>query len=73
MKTYRWLALGAALLISVCEVLLFDTQAARDPQKHVSAAVAAGAGNDSDRHRSAGGTASVYWAAAAVRSPQRVR
>lgn len=73
MKTYRWLALGAALLITVCEVLLFDTQAGRDPQQHVSAAAAPQADNNSDRHRSAGESASVYWAAAEAHSPARIR
>jgi len=73
MKTHRWLALGAALLITVCEVLLFDNQAGKDPQKHVSAAAASEAGSNSDGHRSAGRAAAVYWAAAEAESPQRVR
>lgn len=33
MKTYRWLTLVAALLITLCEVLVFNSQAARGAQK----------------------------------------
>ena len=40
MKSYRWLTLIAALLITVCEVLVFDSQSAQAPQKQ--ACVAAG-------------------------------
>jgi len=39
MKTYEWLILVAALLITVCEVLLFTSQAAGAPQKQANVAV----------------------------------
>jgi hypothetical protein len=56
-KTYRWLTLVAALLITLSEVLVFNSEAGRGPQKQATLA----------------GVASFYWAAAGVRSPQRVR
>jgi hypothetical protein len=33
MKRYEWLTLVAALLITLCEVLMFNSQAARGSQK----------------------------------------
>ena len=45
MKSFRWLTLVAALLITACEVLVFKNQAAHVPQPQVS--VAAGADGES--------------------------
>jgi hypothetical protein len=74
-KTYRWLTLVAALLITVCEVGVFNSQAARAPQKQATAAAAADGGSGTDTHLSLAGIASLYWAVAAsdARSPDRVR
>jgi hypothetical protein len=52
MKTYEWLILVAALLITVCEVLIFTSQAAGGPQKQANVAVGTDAG--SGRHSPAG-------------------
>ena len=38
MKSYQWLTLIAALLITLCEVLLFESQSAQAPQKLASVA-----------------------------------
>lgn len=38
MKTYEWLILVAALLITLCEVLIFNSQAAAAPQKQANVA-----------------------------------
>jgi hypothetical protein len=72
-KTYRWLTLVAALLITLCEVLVFNSQAARAPQKQANVATDVGSGTDT--HLSLVGIASLYWAVAAsdARSPERVR
>jgi hypothetical protein len=48
MKSYRWLTLIAALLITLCEVLVFRSQAAQAPTKQANVAV--GAEVDSRRH-----------------------
>ena len=48
MKSYRWLTLIAALLITLGEVLVFRSQAAQAPTKQANAAV--GADVDSRRH-----------------------
>jgi len=52
MKTYEWLILFAALLITVCEVLIFTSQAAGAPQKQASVAVGTDVG--SGRHSPGG-------------------
>ena len=52
MKSYEWLILGAALLITVCEVLVFTSQAARAPLKQAS--VAAGTDVGSGTHSPGG-------------------
>ena len=52
MKTYEWLILGAALLITVCEVLIFNSQAAAAPQKQANVAAATDVGSG---RRSPGG------------------
>jgi hypothetical protein len=74
-KTYRWLTVVAALLITLCEVLVFNSQAARGPQKQANVAAATDVGSGADTHLSLAGIASLYWAAAAsdARSPERVR
>jgi hypothetical protein len=41
MKSYEWLTLIAALLITVCEVLAFDSEAARAPRQRADVAVGA--------------------------------
>jgi hypothetical protein len=38
MKSYQWLTLIAALLITLCEVLIFESQSAQAPQKLASVA-----------------------------------
>jgi hypothetical protein len=45
MKSYRWLTLTAALLITLCEVLVFRSQAAQAPLNHANAAAARDAGS----------------------------
>ncbi len=45
MKSYRWLTLIAALLITLGEVLVFKSQAAQAPQTHANAAAAQDAGS----------------------------
>lgn len=45
MKNYEWFTLIAALLITVCEVLVFNSEAARAPQQRADVAVAADAGS----------------------------
>lgn len=45
MKSYRWLTLIAALLITVCEVLVFESQAGQAPQQRAHGAVVAGVGS----------------------------
>jgi hypothetical protein len=52
MKTYEWLILVAALLITGCEVLLFNSQAAGAPQKPAN--VAAGTDVGSGMHSPGG-------------------
>lgn len=72
MKTHRWLTLVAALLITLCEVLVFNSQSARGPQKQANVA---DVGSGADTHLSLAGIASLSWAVAAseARSPERVR
>ncbi len=48
MKSYRWLTLIAALLITLCEVLVFRSQVAQAPTKQANVAV--GEQVDSRRH-----------------------
>jgi len=36
MKSYRWITLIAALVITVCEILVFESQAAQTPQRQAS-------------------------------------
>jgi hypothetical protein len=70
-KTYRWLTLVAALLITLGEVLVFNSQATSGPQEQGSDA--APTGGAADTHPSLAGIASLYWAAADARTPERVR
>jgi hypothetical protein len=75
MKRCKWLTLVAALLITLTEVLVFNSQAARGPQKQANVAAATDVGSGTDTHLSLVGIASLYWAMAAsdARSPERVR
>ncbi len=52
MKTYQWLILFAALLITLCEVLIFNSQAARAPQTQAN--IAAGTDVGSGMHSPGG-------------------
>jgi hypothetical protein len=72
-KTYRWLTLVAALLITLCEVLVFNSQSARGPEARAGVATDVGSGRQT--RRSPAGAASIYWSAAASdgKSPRRVR
>jgi hypothetical protein len=74
-KTYRWLTLLAALLITLGEGLVFNSQSARGPERQANAGAATDVGSGSKTRRSLAGAASIYWAAAAsdARSAQRVR
>ena len=49
MKSYRWFTLIAALLITVCEVLVFESQSAHAPygQANVAAVGEVGSGTRS--------------------------
>ena len=46
MKSYRWLTLIAALLITVSEVLFFESQADQAPPKQAHVAPGRGVGGD---------------------------
>jgi hypothetical protein len=72
-KTYRWFTLVAALLITVCEVVLFSSQVAERPPKHASVGAAVDTGSGTGTHRPLSAIASFYWAAADAETPQRVR
>ena len=48
MKSYRWITLIAALVITVCEILVFDSQAAQTPRRQASVGAATDA--ESGRH-----------------------
>jgi hypothetical protein len=72
-KTHRWLTLAAALLITLCEVLVFNSESARGPQKLADAGAVTDVGRGRETRRSPAGAASVYWEAAEARGPQRVR
>jgi hypothetical protein len=48
MKSYRWITLLAALVITVCEILVFESQAAQTPQRQ--AGVGAAIDAQSGRH-----------------------
>jgi uncharacterized membrane protein YdfJ with MMPL/SSD domain len=51
MKSYRWITLIAALVITVCEILVFESQAAQTPQRQASV----GAGTDAESRRHTAG------------------
>jgi hypothetical protein len=72
-KTYRWLTLGAALLITLCEVLLFNSEVVGSPPKQASVGAAVSTGSGTDAQRSLSGIASLYWAAAGAQTTERVR
>ena len=71
MKTYRWLTLVAALLITLGELLVFTSESGRDPQQQADVLAATGSGTGA--RGSLAGIASVYWAASGAESPERVR
>lgn len=75
MKTHRWLTLLAALLITLCEVLVFNSQSARGPENQANTGAATDVGNGRQARWSLAGIGSIYWAAAAsdTQGPQRVR
>jgi hypothetical protein len=72
-KTYRVLTLVAALLITLSEVVVFNSQSARGPEEQVDAGAASELGSGRGTHRSLAGAASIYWAVAESRNPQGVR
>jgi hypothetical protein len=74
-RTYRWLTLVAALLITLCEVLVFNSQSASGSEKRANAGAVTDVGSGRQTRRSLAGVASIYWTAAAsdTRSPQRDR
>jgi hypothetical protein len=72
-KTYRWVTLVAALLITLCEVLLFNSQVPGSSPKQASVGAAVGTGSGTGTHRSLTTIASLYWAAAEARTQERVR
>ena len=74
MKPYQWLTLVVAVLITLCEVLVFNSQSASGPEKQVNAAAAGGSREET--RPSPAEAASIYWmlaAASGARSPGRVR
>jgi hypothetical protein len=73
-KTYRWLTLVAAVVITLCEVLVFNGQAGGGrSQEQADIAAATNVGSDTSTHPSRARIASVYWAASGVATPKRVR
>ena len=74
-KTHRWLTLAAALLITLCEVLLFNSQSTRERGSQADAGVVTDVHSGQHTSRSPARAASNYWAAAAseIRSLGRAR
>jgi hypothetical protein len=72
-KSHRWLPLAAALLITLCEVLVFDSQSGRAPEEQASAAAVNEVGRGRELRRSPAVAATNYREAAQARSPRRVR
>ena len=72
-KSHRWLPVAAALLITLCEVLVFNSQSGRAPAEQANAGAVTDVGRGRETRRSPAGAASVYWEAAEARGPQRVR
>ena len=73
MKSHRWLPVAAALLITLCEVLVFNSQSGRAPAEQANAGAATDVGRGREIRRSPAGAASIYREAAEARSPRRVR
>jgi len=71
-KSHRWLPLAAALLITLCEVLVFNSQSGRAPAEQADAGAVTEVGGREIR-RFPAGAASIYREAAEARSPRRVR
>ena len=72
-KSHRWLPLAAALLITLCVVLVFDRQSGRAPEERANAAAVTDVGRGRETRRFPVGAASIYREAAEARSPRRVR
>jgi hypothetical protein len=64
-KTHRWLTLTVALLITLCEVLFFNSQSAREPEGQANAGAVTDVDIGRQTRRSPARAASIYWAAAA--------
>jgi hypothetical protein len=73
-KINRWITLTAAVLITLCEVLVFASQSARVPEMQANTGAGSDVGRSGKKHRAYAGAASIYWAAAAgTRTGERVR
>jgi hypothetical protein len=73
-KTYRWVTLVAAVVITLCEVLVFNGQTGGGrSQEQADIAAATDVGSDTSTHPSRARIASLYWAAAGAVTPKRVR
>ena len=72
-KSHRWLPLAAALLITLCEVLVFNSQSGRPPEEQANAGAVTDVGRGREIRQSPAGAASIYREAAEARSPRRVR
>jgi len=72
-KSHRWLPVAAALLITLCEVLVFNSQSGRAPAEQANAGAVTDVGRAREIRRSPAGAASIYRKAAGARSPRRVR
>jgi hypothetical protein len=74
-KTHRWLTLTVALLITLCEVLLFNSESAREPERQANAGAVTDVDSGRQTRRSPARGDSNYWPAAAseIRSLGRAR
>jgi hypothetical protein len=72
-KIHRWLTLAAALLITLCEVLVFDSQSARGPEDHTHTVGATDGGSSKGTRRSLAVAAGIHWADSAMRTRRGVR
>ena len=72
MKIHRWLTLAAALLITLCEVLVFNSQSARGPEEKTDAGGVTHVGSSKGTRRSLAVAAGIQWANSAVRTRRGV-
>jgi hypothetical protein len=73
-KINRWITLTAAILITLCEVLVFTSQSARVPEMQANAGAGSDVGRGGKKHPAYAGAASIYRAAATgTRTGERVR